>query len=397
MWLKVLAPAVCYLMFHWQFFRCVESILKIKPLPVWHIMWTYLLNFGLFFLCSIWNLHLILNWILFLFLLFAEQAFFYKQTARKCFLFALLGTQMGLAVNILFRSLIAAMWNMPLVAFDNNMTDMRNMKMIPVLLGFLAAGLVFFLIARHDWLKDLHLVLEDKRALIFLTCLLTAMHFYLCMNLMVYSIEENNLLIKLWSMKSSVIVLVGQALSIILSIRIGKISVYRRKSQASQELLAQERIRELQLRMIASTDPLTGCENRFQAKERIQGALEAERAFCLCFVDLNGLKAVNDEFGHEMGDHYLLEVAGALNAVCGKGNYLFRYGGDEFLLLLFDYTPVHAEALLGQVQDQLGKKEDRYPMSISYGIATREDAAEVAELIRIADARMYRMKTEQLI
>lgn len=395
-WLKTLPPAICYFLFNWQFFRCVESILKIKPLSRYKIIQTFLLNYSIFFLSTLLGFHLIVNWIIFLFLLLAEQLLLYKQSARNCALFALLGTQLGLAVNILCRSLIAIILNVPLVAFDNRVLDSRNMKVVPVLLGFLFVGLLFYIIIRFNILKRLILVLEDPKTSAFFLALLIAMYFYLCLNLMVYSIKDNNLILKLWSMKSAIFVIVGQHLSVILSIHLGQISVYRKKSQESQEQLAKEQLRELELRAIASTDPLTNCENRLQAKPRIQEALDAKREFCLGFVDLNRLKFVNDSFGHDMGDRYILAVSKVLGQMCRQGDSLFRYGGDEFLLLLFDTTVFEANKRLRQAQKQLEEECIRhaYPFSagISYGIATPDDGIEALTLVKAADSRMYHMK-----
>lgn len=395
-WLQVIPPAICYLLFHWQFFRCIESILKLQPLRRRSLTGTFLLNYGAFILISVLNLHLIANWIMFLFLLLAEQLLLYREPPRKCVLFALLGTQLGLAVNILCRSLFAIMLDMPLVAFDSAISDPGNMKRYPVLLGFLAAGLLFMLIARFDLLKRLHLAIEDRNTLVFLLALLVAMYFYLCMNLMVYYITENDLVFKVWSMKSAIFVIVGECLAVILSIRLGQVARYRTKSQESREQLAKEQARELELRAIASTDPLTGCENRLQAAERLEEALAAGQAFCLCFVDINQLKAVNDRFGHEMGDKYIQTVSGALSGACRRGDCLFRYGGDEFLLLLFNTSVSEAAERLRQAQRRMeeeGRRRGRlFSMGISYGISTPDDGGEVTELIRAADERMYQMK-----
>lgn len=395
-WLQALPPAICYFLFNWQFFRCVESIMDLTPLHKQGILSTFLVNYSVFTLCSLLKLHLIVNWIVFLFLLLAEQLLLYRQPLRKSLLFSLLGTQMGLAINILCRSLLAIILDIPLVAFDNSIFDPGNLKRYPILLGFLITGLLFFLIARFHLLNRLTIIMEDRNTLIFLIGLLIAMYFYLCMNLMVYYVQDNGLIFKLWSMKSSIFVIVGECLSVVLSIRLGEISVYRAKSQQSQAQLAKERSRERELHIIASTDPLTGCENRLQVMPCLKAALEASRAFCLCFVDMNGLKSVNDKFGHQMGDKYIQAVADVLGDLCNHGDFLFRYGGDEFLLLLFDAARSDAAARLALAQQQLEQTCRRhgypFPAGISYGISTPTDGKNEAELIEAADAQMYKMK-----
>lgn len=393
--IKTIAPAICYFIFNWQYFRCVESIQPVKPMGIGCLIGTYVLNFGVFTICTFCNLHLIVNWLIFLGLLFLEQLILYRQPVRCCLLPALLGTQLGLAVNILFRSLFAIILGTSLVAFDNSV-GAGNMKAFPVLLGFLAAALIFWLAVRFSLLKKLELVIGRKGLLAFLIGLLVAMYFYLCMNLFVYYIKDNNLILKLWSMKSAIFVIVGEFLAVILSMRMGEIAEYRAKSQESREILAREKAREVELRAIAAIDPLTGCENRRQAQIRIQQAMESDRDFCLCFVDLNRLKRVNDSFGHEMGDKYILTAVKALEEIRGDSGYLFRYGGDEFLLLLYHVGTAKAMELLGQAQRRMKelRAEQGYPFSMSfcYGAATPDDGSEALEVIRTADERMYQMK-----
>lgn len=396
---KVLAPAMCYFLFNWEFFRCVESVLPVKPLDKWKMTWTFLLNYGIFYLSAVFSFHLIINWIIFLGLLFAEQIILYKLSLHKCLFTSLLGTLFGLAANIFFRSLTAIIMNVPLVAFDNRVLETGNMKAFPVLMGFLSAGMVFLLTARLGALKKLVMVVDNKGMSVFLSGLLTAMYFYLCMNLFVYYISDNNLILKLWSMKSAVFVIMGEYLAVLLSIRMAEMSAYRAKSQESREQLAAERAREAQLLSIAATDPLTGCENRRQAEKRIQDAMQHKDSFCLGFVDLNGLKSVNDNLGHEMGDEYILSVVRVLRDVCRQEDFLFRYGGDEFLLLFFNADQKAAEQSLLQAQKKLEAICQDYPflMSFCYGIASQEDGDTVMEIIHAADDRMYLMKTSMKV
>lgn len=393
--LKILVPAFCYFLFNLQFFRCCESALKVTPIGKKDIIWTFVLNESIFIICSISNLHLIVNWLIFLILLLAEQWILYRQPIQRCLLLSLLGTQLGLAVNILFRSLLAILFNTPLIAFDNNSSP-YNLKSYPILLGFLVVAALFWLVIRIQLLKRFDLVMQDKRTLIFLIGLQIVMYSYLCMNLLVYSVTENNLVLKLWSMKSSVFVIIGEYLSLLLSIRLGQISIYRAESHAAKEQLARERLRERELRSIAATDPLTGCENRLQLRLRLQEVLESGSPFCLCFVDMNGLKAVNDNSGHETGDLYIQTVSKVLRQSCHADDCLFRYGGDEFILLFFHTTAAESAMRLEQAQLQLNEERINlscsFSMGICFGIATPEDGTDAMELIEAADSRMYEMK-----
>lgn len=397
---RTLGTAVCYAVFNQQFFCCTAVILEQKPPRRLHLVWTFVLNYLIFVACSLLSLHLIVNWTVFLVLLFGEALLLFGHRVKGSFLAALMGVQLGLAVNILLRSLVALLLDVPLVAFDNNTLMTGNMKVYPVLLGFLLAGALLWLARRFGWLKNLPLVLRSNMTLTFLLGLLLAMQLYLCLNLLVYSIPQNTPVLKLWSMKSSIFVLMGEAISGVFAVRMGRLAAYRAENQRARQILAEEQLRQREFETIAQTDTLTGCENRAATEKYLVDAQAADRPFCLCFADLNGLKAVNDTFGHKMGDEYLLTVVHALKQICGPGDKLFRYGGDEFVLVSRGVTARQADQRLQQAQRELRQAKARrglpFSMSISYGIVESAAAASPAELLQRADGLMYQMKTARI-
>ena len=86
------------------------------------------------------------------------------------------------------------------------------------------------------------------------------------------------------------------------------------------------------------TDPLTGCRNRRFFDEIIGRELQRHRRYgipmSLLFVDVDRFKAINDTLGHDAGDRVLREVAAFLLSNIREADYVFRWGGDEFLVLL---------------------------------------------------------------
>lgn len=395
-WFGSILTSISYFIFNWQFFCCAASVLEMDPPRKRSLIETYVLNYAVFILCSVLALHLIINWMIVLFLLLVELKLLYRRPLMECFLMALMGTQIGLAVNILLRSLFAILWSVPLIVFDNNTMMEGNRKVYPIFFGFLIGGFIFWIVKRWRILEKLKLVLRDRTNLAFLICVLIAMQMYLCLNLLVYYITDNSLVLKLWSMKSSLFVFVGEGLAAILAIQTGQISVYREENLLSRHLLAEQQIREKELWEVASTDPLTGCYNRLQAEKHMKEVLDSQYPFVICFVDLNGLKQVNDSLGHKMGDQYLLAVVEALAQACDGSGSLFRYGGDEFLLILLNTTVMEAASCLRKSQQWLREesKKRNYPfcMSVSYGFSTRSDGENIATLLQIADERMYLMK-----
>lgn len=115
------------------------------------------------------------------------------------------------------------------------------------------------------------------------------------LNLLIYSVPGNILVLKLRGVKSCVFSLIGVYLAIRYAARISRLSQYRVLNREVREALKRKKKEELELSRIASTDPLTRCPNRQRAETVITRWLEAGKSFCLCFVDLNGLKRVNGQ------------------------------------------------------------------------------------------------------
>ena len=162
-----------------------------------------------------------------------------------------------------------------------------------------------------------------------------------------------------------------------------------------EEQLAEARDR---LQQLAYHDPLTGLPNRLLFNERLAEhvlrATEDGSTFAVLFVDLDGFKAVNDQHGHAVGDALLAEVATRLHTAAGDA-LVARLGGDEFLLLAGGESPLGA--LADRICDAL---EWPYELSgvqavlgCSVGVAVYpQDGTSSEDLIRAADAAMYRRK-----
>jgi diguanylate cyclase (GGDEF)-like protein len=173
--------------------------------------------------------------------------------------------------------------------------------------------------------------------------------------------------------------------------------------------LVQERDRTRQqlarIEELAYTDPLTGLSNRRRFEERMESALLQARldggAVALLFLDLDGFKAVNDTFGHAVGDQLLQVVADRLRSRLRRADLLARLGGDEFLVGLPGLVPATAKVEAIRVADSLRSILDE-PVELaghtvraraSIGLAVYpEDGAEFGPLLHRADTRMYAVK-----
>lgn len=156
------------------------------------------------------------------------------------------------------------------------------------------------------------------------------------------------------------------------------------------------------LRELALEDELTGLHNRrgllVLAEKQVQIARRSGRPDLLLFMDLDDMKRINDEHGHDAGDEALRRAAGILRAAFRQSDILGRYGGDEFVALCPDTTPAAAPAILQSLERHAASADalaaTPWKVTLSVGIAPFDPRrpATLEELIRAADAEMYREK-----
>ena len=158
--------------------------------------------------------------------------------------------------------------------------------------------------------------------------------------------------------------------------------------------VSSSRARLKKLEGMAYHDPLTKAFNRHYGMEVLAEWLENHKAFICCFVDMDNLKYVNDKFGHNEGDTYILSVVSALKRFAND-TVVCRLGGDEFMLLAADWTDDVACRHLETLREELiAESHGVYRRSISYGLVEVgvDNRLSAGELLRIADEKMYDYK-----
>jgi diguanylate cyclase (GGDEF)-like protein len=152
------------------------------------------------------------------------------------------------------------------------------------------------------------------------------------------------------------------------------------------------------LEAMARVDPLTSSLNRHAFYSMVEGArTSGGAAGCVAVVDLDALKPINDTFGHAAGDAAIRAVARAVRQVVRADDLVFRWGGDEFLVVLFGVTEEEARRRLDALDTMLaavpvpGSKEP-LAVTVSVGVAAFEALAALEKALEAADERMYRRK-----
>lgn len=159
---------------------------------------------------------------------------------------------------------------------------------------------------------------------------------------------------------------------------------------------------EQELQRMAYYDPLTSIPNRVLLADRIHQAIAHSRRhrsrFAVCYLDLDGFKPINDEFGHDVGDTLLVKMTERIKTVLRESDTVARLGGDEFAIILqkMEQTAeclAMIERILGIVNEPVNLNGNIVKISASIGLTLfPEDDADADVLLRHADQAMYQAK-----
>ncbi|UXM90814.1 diguanylate cyclase [Paenarthrobacter sp. JL.01a] len=150
----------------------------------------------------------------------------------------------------------------------------------------------------------------------------------------------------------------------------------------------------------ARTDPLTKVHNRLKLSEDLGDLQDGSRGYCLAMVDVDNFKSYNDIYGHQAGDAALVAIAATLSGEIRASDAVYRFGGEEFLLLLREQTAATAEKVMERIRSAVHDLRIEHSgdpdgvLTISAGISAFKDGrrAGTEQLLREADLALYAAK-----
>jgi diguanylate cyclase (GGDEF)-like protein len=168
----------------------------------------------------------------------------------------------------------------------------------------------------------------------------------------------------------------------------------RREVEGSNRELLEARDK---LELLAQMDPLTEALNRHAFHSLLrhpEGGVESMTSGTVAVLDIDNLKPINDTWGHTAGDKAIRAVARAMRSLIRADDMLFRWGGDEFLVLMFKLPEEEASRRLKKINDILEENCQKWtgmPVSVavSYGVAGFDSMKQLGQAIETADQEMY--------
>ena len=173
------------------------------------------------------------------------------------------------------------------------------------------------------------------------------------------------------------------------------------RERNAAELKLAEAYRKLEI--LSRTDPLTGLANRRALLENINHEKfrneRSEEVFSIIICDIDDYKKINDTFGHNAGDFVLVEISNLITNSLRKQDYVGRWGGDEFLLLLPQTGEDGSRILADNIRDKVDKhdfvyRESHISLSMSFGVAEFKRSLSVHDCIKNADESLYKAKEQ---
>jgi diguanylate cyclase (GGDEF) domain len=183
--------------------------------------------------------------------------------------------------------------------------------------------------------------------------------------------------------------------------------IYLQEIQEKLQKEIEERKKvEEKLKYFAYTDYMTGVSNRRAGfaliEQELKKCLKEHSYFSISFIDIDKLKAVNDNYGHAEGDYLINAIVRIIKEFVKDIRYISRIGGDEFMVIFpncyYDDAQKVIDKILEKVQEFNDKKLKPYNISFSYGIKDIDESTIIStedEIIKIADTLMYKNKTSK--
>ena len=386
----IMANCLCLAIYSIRAYLYCQSILT----PISNCWFSFLaflcINFLLFFLMPYSSLPVLLRLIIIYALLVLQFLFLFRDTL--IILIFVSGTFMFHIMNIkmIVTSIFIIIHDIPSYTVFQESGIYFSCTFVIIL--FLLISLEIF--KKTINLQMVRILMRTNSQLQFVTSSMMLINVYQIILSFSYNYPVYSRLIGIFLLSTGLLLFGAFYTSFWHAIKMSVMMEYEIKSQRLEKQLQATRENVEELQGFAFTDTLTSVHNRRFGLDELNRLLQRKKAFCLCFLDIDHLKYVNDHYGHEEGDHYILNVVRVITNACRKGETLSRMGGDEFMLLLPHVPYLSALERLSRIAEAVSDIPSIYHPSVSYGIVEAPAGTDMdaSHLLQLADQEMYQCK-----
>lgn len=386
----IAASCLCFTIYNIRAYAYCQSILT--PVPRWKIgNWVSLcINCLSFFLVLFCSLPVLITLMIVYFLLVLQFLLFFRDELLT--LIFVSGTFMFHIMNIkmIVTSIFVLIYNVRSYAIFQESGIYLSCTFVIILC--LLVSLEIF--QKTINLQMMQALMKTHSQLQFVTSSMMLINVYQIILSFSYNGQIYSALAGIFLLCTGVLLFGAFYTSFLHAIKMSAMMEFEIKSQRLEKQLqaTKENVEELQF--FAFIDTLTEVHNRRFGLDELNKHLQTKIPFCLCFLDIDHLKYVNDTYGHEEGDHYILNVVKMISSACLEGETLSRMGGDEFMLLLPHTSYETAMERMQGIAEAVARIPSVYHPSVSYGIVevSADTELDASQILQHADYKMYQYK-----
>lgn len=277
--------------------------------------------------------------------------------------------------------------------------DMEYMAKAPIIcviilnISFLFFNMIFFILLRlhptYLWKED-----YDRFKVVIYTRFLMVCITYHILDIVLLTLYQTNKVHYLLLVSGNILILILMMNFLNYNYVFAKSEEMKKEYEENQILMAQQYFEKESLKKLSEFDSLTNTYNRREISAIMLENIEKNQKFVCVFIDLDGLKHINDTYGHAFGDMMLKRFSDTCTKILKEKCYLARIGGDEFLLIFLNQTTIDVENCIQNLQLKLlATTDEKEKIHFSYGISYDEKSVE--QYIALADQRMYECKNRK--
>ncbi len=393
LWYIVLA--VVYGLYHFVFFSYSSYIFNYTEKRLISGAISYLINLSFWIVyITFFNIaHEAFAAIAFFLLLFFEFLYFFKIKIQIALYIALTFALNLFAKRIAFIGVICLFeGGMPTTVMENKLCFM-----LVLILSCLMSSNTIALARRSLTKIYLDTILSDNKNIQFLTGIFAIVYFSIILLSFTIPTANGDSGLLIFYILSGTFFLLAFLIFLIYAYHLAKLRLVAKEYKETKDYNEEQKIVLDELKKNATTDHLTGMLSREEISEKIVIATNEKHMFFLVFFDIDGLKIVNDLYGHNEGDEYINQVSQIIYSYFGD-YYIGRYGGDEILVLGKYKNEAEVTAKVVQCYTKIEEistiQEKNYSTSVSYGIVFSQKVKNTSakDIIALGDKRMYEMK-----